>query len=337
MRYYATFTKQGFQKEGCMNKVRSLAQKDLLGLKDISLADIQLILKTAESMKEVMFRPVKRVPALVGKTILTLFYEPSTRTKTSFDMAAKILSATTSGITVASSSVKKGETLIDTAKNVERTGVDAIVIRHSMAGAPHLIAKNLKIPVINAGDGFNEHPTQGLLDIFTMKEKKGDLKGKQIVIVGDISHSRVARSNIWGLKKIGAKVTVVAPPTLLPKDIELMGVEVSHDLDQAIKTADVINILRLQLERQEAGLFPSKEEYAELYGLNLERLRQAKKGLVIMHPGPINRGVEITSEVADLIEKEKGSPYSVILDQVENGVAVRMAVLFLLLGGTPPN
>ena len=320
-----------------MNKVRSLAQKDLLGLKDISLADIQLILKTAESMKEVMFRPVKRVPALVGKTILTLFYEPSTRTKTSFDMAAKILSATTSGITVASSSVKKGETLIDTAKNVERTGVDAIVIRHSMAGAPHLIAKNLKIPVINAGDGFNEHPTQGLLDIFTMKEKKGDLKGKQIVIVGDISHSRVARSNIWGLKKIGAKVTVVAPPTLLPKDIELMGVEVSHDLDQAIKTADVINILRLQLERQEAGLFPSKEEYAELYGLNLERLRQAKKGLVIMHPGPINRGVEITSEVADLIEKEKGSPYSVILDQVENGVAVRMAVLFLLLGGTPPN
>lgn len=316
-----------------MNKVRSLAQKDLLGLKDISLADIQLILKTAESMKEVMFRPVKRVPALVGKTILTLFYEPSTRTKTSFDMAAKILSATTSGITVASSSVKKGETLIDTAKNVERTGVDAIVIRHSMAGAPHLIAKNLKIPVINAGDGFNEHPTQGLLDIFTMKEKKGDLKGKHIVIVGDISHSRVARSNIWGLKKIGAKVTVVAPPTLLPKDIELMGVEVSHDLDQSIKTADVINILRLQLERQEAGLFPSKEEYAELYGLNSERLRKAKKGLVIMHPGPINRGVEITSEVADLMEKEKGSPYSVILDQVENGVAVRMAVLFLLLGG----
>lgn len=316
-----------------MNKVRSLAQKDLLGLKDISLADIQLILKTAESMKEVMFRPVKRVPALVGKTILTLFYEPSTRTKTSFDMAAKVLSATTSAITVASSSVKKGETLVDTAKNVERTGVDAIVIRHAMAGAPHLIAKNLKIPVINAGDGFNEHPTQGLLDIFTMKEKKGDLKGKHLVIVGDISHSRVARSNIWGLKKIGAKITVVAPLTLLPKDIKLMGVEVSHDLDQAIQSADFVNILRIQLERQEAGLFPSKEEYAELYGLNSERLRKAKKGLVIMHPGPINRGVEITSEVADLMEKEKGSPYSVILDQVENGVAVRMAVLFLLLGG----
>ncbi len=309
-----------------MNKVKSLNRKDLLGLKDLSLEEIKLILNTARSMKEVAARPIPKVPTLLGKHIVTLFYEPSTRTRTSFNMAAKILSANITNVAVASSSVVKGENLIDTVKNLEVMGVDAIIMRHGMAGAPHLAAANMKASVINAGDGFNEHPTQGLLDIFTMQEKKGKLKGKKVIIVGDISHSRVARSNIWGLTKLGAKVVVVGPPTMIPKDIEQMKVKVSYNLDQEIEDADFINMLRIQRERQENGLFPSIEEYHKLYGLNKERMKKAKKDVVVMHPGPINRGVEITSEVAD-------GPYNVILDQVTNGVAVRAALLFLLLGG----
>ncbi|MFH1759621.1 MAG: aspartate carbamoyltransferase catalytic subunit, partial [bacterium] len=282
-----------------MSKVKSLNRKDLLGLKDLSVEEINLILDTAESMKEVFSRPIPRVPALNGKTIANLFYEPSTRTRTSFDMAARVLTANTFNITIASSSVKKGETLIDTARNVEVMGVSAIVMRHSLAGAPHLVAKNVKASVINAGDGCDEHPTQGLLDIFTMRERKKTLRGRKVVIVGDIAHSRVARSNIWGLKKLGARISVVGPPTLIPKDIDKMGVNVSFNLDEEIKDADFINVLRIQMERQERGLFPSKEEYTKLYGITARRLKKAKDDVIVMHPGPINRGIELSSEVAD--------------------------------------
>jgi len=309
-----------------MNKVKTIARKDLLGLKDLSIEELKLILRTARSMKEVAARPIPKVPTLLGKHVITLFYEASTRTRTSFNMAAKILSANITNVAVSSSSVSKGENLIDTVKNLEVMGMDAIVIRHSMAGAPHLAAKNCKAAVINAGDGFNEHPTQGLLDIFTMYEKKGKLKGKKVLIVGDILHSRVARSNIWGLTKLGAKVVVVGPPTMIPVGIEAMGVKVSYNLDKEMADADFINMLRIQKERQEKSLFPSIEEYHKLYGLNAERMKKAKPDVVVMHPGPINRGVEITSEVAD-------GPYNVILEQVTNGVAVRAALLFLLLGG----
>lgn len=309
-----------------MNKVKSLNSKDLLGLKDLSVEEIKLILKTAHSMKEVIGRPIPKVPTLLGKHIVTLFYEPSTRTRTSFNMAAKVLSANITNVAITTSSIVKGENLIDTVKNLEVMGVDALVIRHSLAGATHLVAKHSRASIINAGDGFNEHPTQGLLDIFTMIEKKKSVRGKKILIVGDISHSRVARSNIWGLKKLGAKVVVVGPPTLMPKDIEKMGVKVSYNLDEEIADADVINVLRIQKERQEKGLFPSLEEYLALYGLTGERMKKAKPEVIVMHPGPINRGVEMTSEVAD-------GPYNVILEQVTNGVAVRTAILFLLLGG----
>jgi aspartate carbamoyltransferase catalytic subunit len=299
--------------------------KDLLGLKDLTAEEITFILDQAKSFKEVFKRPVKQVPALRGKTIVNLFYEPSTRTRTSFDMAVKMLGAGTNNITVAASSVQKGETLIDTVRNLEMTGIAGIIIRHSMSGAPHLVAHSVNVPVINAGDGFNEHPTQGLLDIFTMREVKGDLNGKNVVIVGDIMHSRVARSNIWGLKKLGANVTVVSPPTLMPKDVETMGVEVSYDLDTALPKADFVNILRMQSERQQGDIFiPSKREYNRLFGLSAERMKQAKKGLVVLHPGPMNRGIEIDTDVAD-------GPNNVILEQVTNGVAVRMAVIFLLL------
>ncbi|OGC07057.1 aspartate carbamoyltransferase [candidate division WOR-1 bacterium RIFOXYA2_FULL_36_21] len=312
-----------------MNKVKGLKTKDLLGLRYLTAEDINLILDTAQSMKEVMTRPVRKVPALLGKNIVTLFYEPSTRTRTSFDVAAKNLSANTTNIALAQSSVKKGETLIDTAKNLEVMGYDGVIIRHKMSGAPHLLAKNIKGAVINAGDGCNEHPTQGLLDIFTMREKRGDIAGKRVVIVGDIAHSRVARSNIWGLNKLGAKVVVVGPPTLIPKNIEELGCEVSYKLEKVIEDADFINVLRIQLERQEEGLFPSVEEYHKFYGITADRLKKCKSDIVVLHPGPINRGVEITSEVAD-------GPYNVILEQVTNGVAVRMAVLFLLLSGRKP-
>lgn len=309
-----------------MNKGKSLKTKDLLGLRELSADDVNLILDTASSMKEVMQRPIRRVPALLGKNIVTLFYEPSTRTRTSFDVAAKNLSANTTNIALAQSSVAKGETLIDTAKNLEVMGYDGVIIRHGMSGAPHLLAKNIKGSVINAGDGCNEHPTQGLLDIFTMREKKGDLKGKKVVIVGDILHSRVARSNIWGLVKLGVSVTVVGPPTLIPKGIEEFGCSVSYRLEGAIEDADFINVLRIQLERQQQGLFPSLEEYHMLYGITSERLKKCNPDVLVLHPGPINRGVEISSEVAD-------GPYNVILEQVTNGVAVRMAVLYLLLSG----
>ena len=305
----------------------ALKSKDLLGLKELSASEINLILDTAESMKEVLTRPIRSVPALQGKIVTTLFYEASTRTKNSFETAAKILSASTNSIAAQSSSIVKGETLIDTAKNLEAIGCNAIVIRHSMSGAPHIIAKNISGSVINAGDGYNEHPTQALLDMFTMKEKKGSLKGKKVVIVGDILHSRVARSNTWGLLKLGASVTLVGPPTLMPKGIEATGAKVSYNLDEEIKDADFINVLRIQLERQGKGLFPSLVEYSKLFGINSQRLSKAKSDVIIMHPGPMNRGVEISSDVAD-------SSKSVILDQVTNGVAVRMAVLFLLLGGS---
>jgi len=309
-----------------MAKKVSLKQKSLLGLKDTTIEDINLILDTAVSMAEVMKRPVPKVPALNGKSIALLFYEPSTRTRTSFEVAAKMLSASTTSLTIASSSAVKGETLIDTARNIEAMGTHAVVIRHSASGAPLLVDQNTKMSVINAGDGANEHPSQALLDIYTMKEKKGSLKGKKVVIVGDIAHSRVARSNIWGLLKMGAKVSLVAPPTLMPAEIERTGVKVSYDLDSEIKDADFINVLRIQRERQEKGLFPSIEEYVKLFGITADRLKKAKPDVIIMHPGPINRGVELSSEVAD-------GPYNVILDQVTNGVAVRMAIFYLLLSG----
>jgi aspartate carbamoyltransferase catalytic subunit len=309
-----------------MPKNAGLSSKSLLGLKDLSVEEINLILDTADSMAEVMARPIPKVPALNGKSIAMLFYEPSTRTRTSFEISAKALSAGTTALAPSTSSVTKGESLIDTVRNIEAMRMDAIVIRHSASGAAHLADKNVKCVIINAGDGSNEHPTQGLLDIYTMRKKKGSLKGKKIVIVGDIAHSRVARSNIWGLTKLGAKVTLVAPPTLMPSGIEQTGVKVSYDLDNEIKDADFINVLRIQLERQQKGLFPSIEEYVKLFGINAERLKKARPDVVIMHPGPINRGIELSSEVAD-------GPYNVILDQVTNGVAVRMAVFYLLLGG----
>lgn len=302
-----------------------LKSKDLLGLKEITSQEINLILDTADAMKEVLSRPMRGVPALQGKIVTTLFFEPSTRTRTSFETAAKMLSASSSSINPSSSSSQKGESLIDTAKNLEAIGTDAIIIRHSSAGAPDLIAKNTSCSVINAGDGYNEHPTQALLDIFTMKEKKGTLKGKKILIVGDIIHSRVARSNTWGLLKLGAQVTLVAPPTLMPKGIEATGAKISYDLDKEIPDADFINVLRIQSERQSKGLIPSLLEYSKFFGITGERLKNAKKDVIVMHPGPMNRGVEISSEVAD-------GERNVILDQVTNGVAVRMAVLFLLLG-----
>lgn len=309
-----------------MNKVKGLKSKDLLGLKDLAAEEIKLILDTARSMKEIMARPIPKVPTLLGKHIVTLFYEPSTRTRTSFNTAAKVLSANVTNVAVSSSSVAKGENLIDTVKNLEVMGLDCIVIRHSMGGAPHLAARNCQAAVINAGDGTNEHPTQGLLDIFTMIDKRKTVKGKKVLIVGDIAHSRVARSNIWGLKKLGAEIVVIGPPTLMPEGIEELGVKVSYRLDDEIPDADFINVLRIQKERMEKGFFPSIEEYAELYGLNGDRMKKAKPDVIVMHPGPINRGVEITSEVAD-------GPFNVILEQVTNGVAVRTAILFLLLGG----
>jgi aspartate carbamoyltransferase catalytic subunit len=303
-----------------------LQSRHLLGLEGMSAEEIGLILETAESFKEVLDRPIKKVPALRGLTVANLFFEPSTRTRFSFELAEKRLSADTVSFSTAASSVKKGETLMDTVKNIEAMKIDQVVIRHSAPGAPHFLAANIDASVINAGDGAHEHPTQALLDLFTLREKYGRLDGLRVVIVGDIAHSRVARSDIWGLKTMGASVAVCAPKTLLPLDVAQMGVDVFTELDQAIEGADVVNVLRLQRERQSQGLLPSPREYHRRYGVTLERLAGAKKGLTIMHPGPINRGLEITPEVAD-------GPYSVILDQVLNGVAVRMAVLFLLSGG----
>ncbi len=304
-----------------------LKRKDLLGLKDLDSKEIDLILKTAVPFKELFTRSIKKVPTLRGKTVVNLFYEPSTRTRISFELAEKRLSADVLNISVPTSSIVKGESLIDTGKTIEAMKVDFVVIRHSMAGAPHLLSEKIKSSVINAGDGAHEHPTQGLLDMFTIREKKGDFKDLQVIIIGDVLHSRVARSNIWGLTKMGSKVTVIGPTTLIPPEIEKMGVEVSYHLnDELISRADVIYILRIQHERQKQHLFPSLREYTEFYGINNSRLRKIKPDAIIMHPGPMNRGIEISSEVAD-------GPYSVITEQVTNGIAVRMAILYLLSGG----
>ena len=300
-------------------------KKDLLGLRELSAKEIRLILQTAESFREVSLRPIKKVPALRGKTIVNLFFEPSTRTRTSFELASKRLSADIVNITAQSSSLSKGETVLDTVRNLEALKVDVFVIRHAAAGVPHLVARRTNASVINAGDGSHEHPTQALLDLFTIQEKKGRIEGLTVSIIGDIAHSRVARSNIWGLTKLGARVTVCAPPTLMPAQIEQLGVQVTHRLEEAMRGADVLMLLRIQHERQEAMLVPSLREYRLRYGIDRERLAQAKPDVLIMHPGPVNRGVELDSSVAD-------GPYSVILDQVTNGLAVRMAVLYLVSG-----
>ncbi len=301
--------------------------KDLLGMQQLSVEDIRHILDTAESFKEISTRDIKKVPTLRGKSVVNFFYEPSTRTKTSFEMAAKRLSADTVSLSASGSSMVKGETLIDTARNLQAMNPDLIVLRHSSSGAPHLLAKEVEAGIINAGDGINEHPTQALLDLFTIREKKGRIKGLKIAIIGDISHSRVARSNIIGLIKMGAEVTVSGPPTMIPMDIDKLGVRVVHDPVEAVKEEDVVMLLRIQLERQNKVLFPGLREYASFFGLSREVMKGAKDDVIVMHPGPMNRGVEITSDVAD-------GPYSVILDQVTNGVAVRMAVLYLLIGGS---
>ncbi|MGH7198293.1 MAG: aspartate carbamoyltransferase catalytic subunit [Candidatus Omnitrophota bacterium] len=296
-------------------------RKDLLSVEELSKEEIELLLRTAESFKEVSSRDVKKVPALRGKTIANLFFESSTRTRTSFEIAAKRLSADIVNFSSTGSSTSKGESLRDTAKNIEAMHVDTIVMRHSSSGSAEYLARSVRAGVINAGDGIHEHPTQGLLDIFTIRERKKTLEGVKVCLVGDILHSRVARSNIWGLIKLGAKVRVCGPPTLIPPKIEELGVEVFYDLDKALRDQDVLNILRIQLERQQGAFFPSIREYAAEYGITKEQLKKAKPDVIIMHPGPINRGVELSAEVAD-------GPQSVILDQVTNGVAVRMAVLF---------
>lgn len=302
-------------------------RKDLLGIRELSPDEIRMVLDTAVSFKEISTREIKKVPTLRGKTVIHLFFEPSTRTRTSFEIAAKRLSADAVNISVSTSSVVKGETLLDTALNLQAMEPDILVVRHGAAGAPNLLARVLKASVVNAGDGFREHPTQALLDMFTVLEKKGRLDGIRLAIVGDIAHSRVARSNIYGFTKMGAKVRVVGPHTLIPVGIETLGVEVHHDLRAGIRDADVIMMLRVQRERLQGSFFPSEREYARFFGLTAKALEEAMPDVIIMHPGPMNRGVEISPEVAD-------GPYSVILEQVTNGVAVRMAVLYLLSGGT---
>jgi aspartate carbamoyltransferase catalytic subunit len=298
-------------------------KKDLLGLEYLTPEEIELILDTAESFKEVSTREIKKVPALRGKTAVNLFYEPSTRTRVSFEVAAKRLSADVINIATETSSVRKGETLIDTGKNIQALKADIIIMRHNCSGAANMLARSLDISVVNAGDGWHEHPTQALLDIFTLKEKLGKIKGLNVAIVGDIAHSRVARSNIWGLTKLGANVTLCAPEMLLPPEIELTGVKISSNIDEVLKNADAVNVLRMQFERDEGAAFPQQLDYYKRFGITEERLAKAKKDIVVMHPGPINRGIEMSSAVAD------GSN-SVILEQVTNGIAVRMAVLFLV-------
>lgn len=302
-----------------------LRSKDLLTIEQLSSDEIELILDTTDSMKEISTRDIKKVPTLRGKTVINLFYEPSTRTRTSFEIAGKRLSADVVNISTSSSSVAKGETLKDTGKNLQAMNPDLVVIRHSAAGAPRILAEALPASIINAGDGAHEHPTQALLDAFTIREKKGRLEGLRVSIIGDIAHSRVARSNITCLGKMGARVTVYGPFTMIPRFIEEMGVTVAPSMDAALADADVIMMLRIQMERQSAFLFPSLREYATFFGLNRERLTRARKDVLIMHPGPVNRGVEISPEVAD-------GPYAIILDQVTNGLAVRMALLYLLIG-----
>lgn len=302
-------------------------RKDLLGIEPLDKKEIQLILNTADTFKEISTREIKKVPALRGKTVINFFHEPSTRTKMSFEVAAKRLSADTYGISKSGSSLVKGETLIDTVLNLEAMNPDMIIMRHSAPGAADLIARYSKAGIVNAGDGGHEHPTQALLDAYTIREKLGKLKGLNVSIIGDIAHSRVARSNIYLLTKMGAKVTICGPATYLPKDIEKLGVRKTTVLDEAIEGADVIMALRIQLERQGRKSLPSLREYFELFGLTNKRLEKSKPDVIIMHPGPMNRGVEIDSSVAD-------GPRSVILEQVTNGVAIRMSILYLLLGGT---
>ena len=304
-------------------------KRNLLDLQSLSKEEIELVLETAKSFKEVSERDVKKVPALRGKTIVSLFFEPSTRTRASFELAAKRLSADTLSFTPSASAVSKGESVLDTARNIEATNVDLIVVRHSSSGVPKILADNLKACVINAGDGCREHPTQALLDMFTMKEKLGRVDGLNVGIIGDILHSRVARSNICGLTKLGAHVTVCGPSTLIPIGVEELGAKVNLNVNEVIKQSDVIMLLRLQLERQHEKFLPSVKEYTRIFGLNKEKLKNAKKNVLIMHPGPTNRGVELSAEVAD-------GEYSVILDQVTNGIAVRMAVLYLVSGAKEP-
>jgi aspartate carbamoyltransferase catalytic subunit len=302
------------------------ARKDLLGIRELSVEEIRLILDTAESFKEISTRDIKKVPTLRGKTVVNLFYEASTRTRTSFEIAAKRLSADAVNISVSTSSVVKGETLMDTAQNLQAMAPDILVIRHGAAGAPNMLAKALPASVVNAGDGFREHPTQALLDMMTVREKRGTLEGLRLAIVGDIAHSRVARSNIYGFTKMGAAVRVVAPRTMIPVGMESLGVEIHPDLREGVRGADVVMALRIQRERLQGAFFPSEREYARFFGLSRELLKDVASDALIMHPGPMNRGVEISSEVAD-------GASSLILEQVTNGVAVRMAILYLLAGG----
>ncbi len=301
--------------------------KDLLGMKQLNREEIELILDTAVPMKDIINRDIKKVPALRGKAMVTVFYENSTRTRTSFEIAGKYLSADTVNLAVSTSSVQKGETLRDTIKTIEVMGFDLMVVRHSMSGTPHYISRNTSMRVINAGDGTNEHPTQALLDMFSIREKKGTLEGLKVAIVGDVLHSRVARSNIYGLAKFGCEVRVCGPSTLMPPEIEKLGVKSYYSLDHAIDGVDVINVLRIQKERQQSGLFPSLDEYANLYMLSPDKLKRAKDDVLVLHPGPMNRGVEISSALAD-------SSSALINQQVTNGVAVRMALLFLMMGGS---
>ncbi|GAB4183388.1 MAG: aspartate carbamoyltransferase catalytic subunit [Thermoflexibacter sp.] len=306
-----------------------LSVNHLLGIKDLTLKDIELILETASTFKEVINRPIKKVPSLRDMTIANVFFENSTRTRLSFELAEKRLSADVINFSASGSSVKKGETLLDTVNNILAMKVDMIVMRHASPGAPHFLAKHIQANIINAGDGTHEHPTQALLDAFSMREKLGEIRGKKIAIIGDISHSRVALSNIFALQKLGAEVMVCGPSTLIPKYMKDLGVKVEHQVLRALQWCDVANVLRIQLERQQAQNFPSLREYALYYGINKTLLEKLDREIVIMHPGPINRGVEITSDVAD-------SSHSIILQQVENGVAVRMAVLYLLAQKSKP-
>jgi aspartate carbamoyltransferase catalytic subunit len=300
-------------------------RKHLLGLRELSAEEIEFVLDTARGFKEIISRSIKKVPTLRGKTVACFFFEPSTRTRTSFELAAKRLSADTINIARSTSSVVKGETLKDTARNIEAMNVSMVIIRHSMAGAAHFLSRVVNASIINAGDGSHEHPTQALLDLYTIREKKGEIKKLKVAIIGDITYSRVARSNIWGLKKLGAEVVISAPPTLIPPGIEKMGVRVHYQVADALRDADVVYVLRLQLERQKKGLFPSLQEYSEFFGITESRLKLAKEDVLLMHPGPINRDVELTGEVAD-------GARSVILEQVTNGIAIRMAVLYLVSG-----
>jgi aspartate carbamoyltransferase catalytic subunit len=302
--------------------------KDLLGLEGLDRGQLQLLLDTAEPFKEISLRAIKKVPTLRGATIVNLFFEPSTRTRISFEFAEKRLSADTVNVASAGSSVSKGETLVDTARNLEAMKIDMVVVRHASSGAAHFLAQRIESNVINAGDGTHEHPTQGLLDMLTLRDHFGRLEGLKVCICGDVLHSRVARSNIWGLRTMGAQVAICGPRSLLPNAVESLGVHVFRRIEEAIEWADALNILRLQLERMQAGYIPSQREYNRVFGVTREKLDRAPRDILIMHPGPMNRGVEIDSDVAD-------GPHSVILDQVTNGVAVRMAVLYLLAGGNP--